>query len=93
MFLHKEIEYFPILVDGSPQIVTFSLNRHNQFIKMPRITQPPSAMPNPFGKGLAKLQTPLPHPLIAHAYPTLGEDLLNLTEAETENDDRAIRRM
>src|SRR5215204_6998914 len=31
-----------------------------------------------------KLQTPLPHPLIATAYPMPGEDPLDITEAETE---------
>jgi hypothetical protein len=45
MFLREDIEP-PILVDGSPEIVPFSSNRHKQFIKMPHITQPPSAMAN-----------------------------------------------
>jgi hypothetical protein len=55
MFLHQDIEHFPILIDGPPEIVTFSLNRHTQLVKMPPIPQPPSAMSNPFGKGLSKL--------------------------------------
>src|SRR5262249_61204228 len=49
-----------------------------------RSPQPPSAMPQLSGKLLTKLQTPQADRLVADCDPTLGQQLFNVPQAETE---------
>ncbi len=32
-------EHFPVLVDGAPQILPLALNRDEEFVQVPRVTQ------------------------------------------------------
>jgi len=75
--LDKDIQHVSILIDRAPQIMALSVNCDKHFVEMPRVPQPPLAMPQLSRKLLTKLQTPLADRLIAHCDPTLGQQLFN----------------
>jgi len=65
VLLDEHIKDVTVLIHGSPQIVPLASKRDKDLVEVPRVPQPPSAMPQLPGELLAKLQTPLADRLIA----------------------------
>ena len=71
--LHENINRVTILIDGSPQVLVFSLNRDKDLIKMPHITQTSLSLFQFLCIGWSKLLTPLTDRFICDGDSTLGK--------------------
>src|SRR6202012_2914391 len=72
----------PVLIDRAPKPVLLAGDLHLNFVQVPLVTRLGQAAANLIGKGLAKLQAPLPHSFMADDDATFGEDLVDVTQAE-----------
>jgi hypothetical protein len=82
--LDENIDYVAILVNSPPQIPSLPLDRHEQFVQVPRVAQ--ATLPSPERPGIfgTELLTPLPDGFVADDDPTLGQKILNISEAQAE---------
>ena len=65
VFLHKNIQYITILINGPPEIMVLAIDVDKQFVEEPCITGTPFSMANLVGKLLTELETPLPYSFIS----------------------------
>lgn len=72
MGLDENIDYVTILVDSPPQILSLTLDRHEQFVQVPAVAQ--ASLPSPERPGLfdTELPTPLADGFVADCDPPLG---------------------
>jgi hypothetical protein len=83
--LDENIHHLPVLVDSPPQIPSLTLDSHEQFIQVPRVTQAtPSSLEGPGVFG-TKLPTPLADGLVADDDPTLCQEVFHISEAQAES--------
>ena len=73
MFLHENIQYVTVLIDGSPEIMALTTDRHKQLIKKLGIAGKSLSMPNLIRKRLIELAAPLPYGLIGQNNASSGE--------------------
>jgi hypothetical protein len=71
MRLDKNIKYVAILVHSPPEVVTLPFNRDKDLIQVPRVTQPPLAMPQLLGEGGTLFHTPLTHGFVTDRHPAI----------------------
>ena len=45
--LEQDVDDVAVLVDGSPEVLTLTANRHEEFVEMPRVADGPGSMPEP----------------------------------------------
>jgi len=64
--------------------MTLPTIRDKHLIEMPGVAKPAPSMPQFVCKRLTKLQTPQAHRLIANGDSALGQQLLDITETQTE---------
>ena len=69
-----------------------ALDRHEQFVEVPRVAQTASPPPEPPRVVEAERLTPVPNRLVGHRDTPLGQQVLGIAEAETEVMGRAKRR-
>jgi hypothetical protein len=84
--LHEDIKDIPVLVDGPPQLVVFTMDPQKDLIEMPRVAWSGSLAPELMGILLAKLRAPLTDRFVRHDNPTHEEQLFDasITEAEAK---------
>ena len=81
---HQDIQDVAVLIDSTPEIELLSLNLHEDFIDVPSIAQFALLSSDRLGIFRPKLQAPEPNCLVGDRDATLGEEILDITEAERE---------
>jgi hypothetical protein len=83
--LHQDIQHDPVLIHGTPEVMQHAPDPDEDFIEVPIIPRPRSAPAQPFGKLGAELYAPVPDALMGDHHAALGQDQLDITQAEAEN--------
>ena len=82
--LEQDVDDLAVLVNGPPEIVTLTANRHKEFVQMPRVADWPRAPPEPPCVGHTEGLAPLPDGLVRHCDAALGEQVFDVAETEGE---------
>ncbi len=82
--LHEDVEDVAVLIDGAPQILSAALQRHEQFVEMPRIAEVATAFPESSGVSTTECSTPLTNGLVSDRDPALGEEVFDIPETQAE---------
>ena len=82
--LDQDVQNNSVLVNGSPQPVAFTADLQRHLVQVPLVVGSPSSSTQPCSEGGAELGAPLANGLMADYYATLGEQILNVAEAEVE---------
>ena len=80
--LNGKINQVTVLVDRTPQILALTVDRDEDFVQEPRIsepTSPPLQVPRVVG---AELPAPLPNGFVRHDDASFGQQVLNIPEAQ-----------
>jgi hypothetical protein len=80
--LDQNVEHAPVLIDGPPKPVLNPGDRHRDLIERPFVAGFRQPTPDLVGEGLAELEAPLPHGLMADHNATSREDLIDMLQAE-----------
>ena len=80
--LDQDVQNDAVLVNGSPQPVTFATDLQRNFVQMPLVAGSHSSSTQPFRKCGSELGAPLANGLMADDDPTFREKILNVTKAE-----------
>ncbi len=83
--LHEDVDDVAVLVHGAPQILLATMNRYEQLVQMPGVTHPTAAAPKTSRVHRAEPLTPLPDGFIGDRDVPLGQQVLHISEAETES--------
>ncbi len=81
---HQNIDHVPVLIDRSPQITTLTSDRQEQFVNIPDVAQSSLLSSQRAGIVGAKLVAPSPNRLIGDDDTSLGEQVFDVAEAESE---------
>jgi hypothetical protein len=84
-WLNEDVEHDAVLIHGTPKITLHALNPDEHLIQMPLVTGPRTTAAQAFGKALAKFLAPAPNGLIGDDDATLGQQELNIPQAEAEH--------
>ena len=81
MGLDENIDYVTILVDSPPQILSLTLDRHEQFVQVPGVAQ--ASLPSPERPGVfdTELPTPLSDGFVADCDTPLCKKIFHISEA------------
>jgi hypothetical protein len=82
--LHQDIQHGAVLIDSPPQPVARSADLQQNLVEVPFVARSCSSPPLPPGKGGTELGAPLADRLMADDDAPLGEQILNVAEAEVE---------
>jgi len=74
-----------VLINGTPEIVLDALNPHEHFVQVPLIARSWSPAAQAVGKAWAELLAPAPNRLIGDGDSSLGQDQLDVAQAQAEN--------
>ena len=82
--LHQDVEHGAVLVDGAPEVMPFAADAEEHLIEMPFVpgSRPPSAQP--IREALGELQAPAPDRLVGEDDAALGQEQLDVPEAQRE---------
>jgi len=82
--LNQDIKHITILINGTPEILSSTLDRDEDFVEMPRVAQtalPPLDSPGVFR---AELGAPLTDGFIRDRYAALSKEIFNISKAHAE---------
>ena len=82
--LDEDVDHVAVLVNGTPEIVLLTLDVYEEFIQVPRITQATLSPLEPTCLLRAELLTPLSDGLVGDYYPSLCQEIFDITEAPAE---------
>ncbi len=82
--LDKDVEYDSVLIDGAPQPVALPADLERHLVQMPLVAGTCTPTTESRGVARAELRAPCPDGLVADDDAALGEQILNVTEAEVE---------
>jgi len=85
MWLQENIYYVSILVDGAPEILPLAPDCYKEFIQMPDVAQMSLPAPEFAGVFDTELSAPLSNSLVRNYDPALRQQILNISEAQTES--------
>ena len=80
--LNEYVDHVPILVDSPPEIVTPTLDGHEDFIQVPHVAEPTLATLEISCVFRSKLPAPLPDRLVGDDNPPLRQEFLDIAEAQ-----------
>jgi hypothetical protein len=83
-FLDQDVQNDSVLVNGSPQPVTFATDLQRNFAQMPLVAGSHSSSTQPCRKCGSELGAPLADGFVADDNPAFGEEILNVTKTEME---------
>src|SRR6266700_454974 len=83
-FLDQDVQDDAVLVNGSPQPAAFAADLQGHFVQMPLVTGSRSSSTQPCSESRTELGAPLTDRLMADNDAALGEQILNVAEAEVE---------
>ena len=81
---NQNIDHISILVDSAPQVETLSADLDEEFVDMPDVTESTLFSSKTSSVLGTELQTPVADRLVRNLDSSLGEQVLNLAEAESE---------
>src|SRR6266542_6410711 len=82
--LDQDVQYDAMLIHGSPQPVAFAADLQRHLVQMRLVAGAYSSSTQPGSEGGAEFGAPLADGLVADDDATLGEQILNVAEAEVE---------
>jgi hypothetical protein len=82
--LHKEIENLALVVDRPPEIESPAADQDGHLVEMPMRGRPMTPAAKFLGEQRPELQHPSPDRFIGDFQPALGEQILDIAEAESE---------
>jgi len=80
--LKKDVQYFTLGIDGSPQAVLPTIDLEEDFINMPRGGGVLPLHSHPLCEGLTEFQTPSTDGFIRNVNAALCQDLFDVTKTE-----------
>jgi hypothetical protein len=83
--LDENINHVTILVDSPPQILSLTLDSHEQFIQVPRVAQATLSSPQSPGVFNTKLPTPLSDGFVADCDAPLCQKIFHISEAQAKS--------
>jgi HAD superfamily hydrolase (TIGR01509 family) len=83
--LNQDIEHNAILIDGAPEIVLHALDPDEDFVHVPLVARSRPASPQAVGETRGEFLAPASHRLVGDDDATLGEDQLNIPQAQAEH--------
>jgi hypothetical protein len=81
--LHQDNQHVPLLIHGTLQIVTFSLDRQKHLVHMPLVARPGASAAQLIRVLLAKLAAPLADGFIGHDHSTFKQELFHIPKAQS----------
>ncbi|EFH80779.1 hypothetical protein Krac_1400 [Ktedonobacter racemifer DSM 44963] len=84
--LHQNIEYFAMLVNGTPEIVLLSINFEKHLIQMPLVSWPCAATLQLMSICLTEVEAPLTDCFVGEYDSTLCHELFDITETERKTE-------
>ncbi len=82
--LDQDIDHIPILVDSTPKIVALPVDRDENLVQEPGVTQLAALASRPARVLGAELGTPTPDRLIRNNHSALRQEVLDVPEAQAE---------
>ena len=82
--LDENVDHVAVLVNGAPQILPLTLDRHEDFVQVPRVAEAtfsPLELPGVLGP---EPSAPLTNGLMGHDDPTFCQEIFDISEAQTE---------
>jgi hypothetical protein len=83
--LHQDVQHNAMLIHCAPQIVQYALDADEHLIEVPCIAGLRSTTAQWPGEIGTELQAPVPDAFVGHRDAALGQDQLDVTQAETEH--------
>ena len=83
--LHQDVEHDAVLVHRPPEVMQLAVDADEHLIEVPGVTRlrpSPAQLP---GEVAAELQAPLPDALVGDDHAPLGQDQLDIAQAEAEH--------
>jgi hypothetical protein len=84
--LDQDVQNDSVLVNGSPQPVTFATDLQRNFVQVPLVARSHSSSTQLCRKCGSELGAPLSNGLVADDDPAFGEEILNVTKARDESE-------
>jgi hypothetical protein len=82
--LHQNVEDIPLLIDRTPEVMTFPVDRQEHFIQVPLVAGLGPSMPELIGIPLAELAAPLSNRFVSHRDTAGEEELFHVAIAEAK---------
>ena len=82
--LHQNIQHDPVLVHRTPQVMQHAVDPDEDLVQVPLVARPGPAALERGGKRPAEAQAPGADALVADHYAALGQDRLDLAQAQAE---------
>jgi hypothetical protein len=85
MFLNEDVDHIPILALSPPEIVPLAMDVHEELVQVPDVSR--TTLPTPQVPCVveSELLTPLPNGLVGDDDSPFRQELLNISEAQTES--------
>ncbi len=82
--LDQEVQNLAFSVDGAPEIHPPSADLYKHLIKMPPVVRPWPEASEPPCIAVSELENPTTHGLVRHVEAALGQQILDVSEAQRE---------
>ena len=80
--LDEQVNQVTVLVHGAPQILALTVDRDEDFVQQPRISESTLTSLHPPGVIGAELPAPLPNSFVRHDDAAFGQQILDIPEAQ-----------
>jgi hypothetical protein len=85
MLLNEDVDHIPILVHSPPEIVPLTLHVHEELVQVPDVSLMSSPTPEVPRVVESELPTPLTYGFVRDDDSPLCQEVLNITETQTES--------
>jgi len=82
--LEQDVDHVAVLVNGAPEILLLTPNVHEEFIQVPRITQPTLSLLEPTSILGTELPAPLSDGLVGDHDSPLCQEIFDISQAQAE---------
>ena len=82
--LYENVNHVAVLIYRTPEIVALSIDCHEHFVQVPRVTETALTPFQPASVLRSELDGSLSDRFISHVHATLGEQIFDLAKTETE---------
>jgi hypothetical protein len=82
--LEQDVDHIAVLVDGAPEVLALPPDGHKEFVQMPGVAHGAMRWRSRRAVGKAEGLAPLPDGFVRDEDATLGEQVFDVTEAQSE---------
>jgi len=82
--LEQEVDDLAVLVDSPPEILTLTVNGHEEFVQMPGVADRPGPMPEPPRVREAEGFAPVPDGFVRDGDAAVLEEVFDVAETQSE---------